>query len=283
MRRLLLIIIVTFLYTSCSCGGVKQNLHNRKDRSVASTNVCAQQIAEEKKEPRKVNVDNLEIPVCKESLCSQILVRNGYILSYNKDTRNCNWVAYELTRSEAYGTVPRDPNFYEDIEVGNPRATADDYKGSGWSRGHMAPAADMKWSSSAMSQSCLYTNICPQDAKLNGGAWESVERRCRSLAKTYGSVYIVCGPLYSDNVRRIGGNDVCVPDFFFKVVLVPTQDTYSCIGFIFPNEPISADMKQDYVVSVDEVERTMGMDFFSKLPNSIENDIEARISWELLN
>lgn len=225
----------------------------------------------------------LEIPIVSKPLSSQILKRDGYVLSYNPDTRNCNWVAYELTREESNGEIPRDKNFYEDFDVARPRATKDDYKGSGWSRGHMAPAGDMKWSENAMYQSCLFTNICPQDASLNSDAWESVEKKCRSLAKQKGRVFIVCGPLYNGPIRTIGANNVRVPDSFFKVILVPDGQSYSCVGFIFPNEPVAAAQKNEYAFCVDDVEKICGMDFFSKLPDTIENDIESKISWSLVN
>lgn len=274
------------LCVSCSYGNTKQSLHNRQDKNRESDLSTLQtQSVSSSKSISKDSIIALEIPTVSKRVSSQILKREGYILSYNSDTKNCNWVAYELTREEANGQVPRDNNFYEDSDVQCPRATKEDYKGTIWSRGHMAPAGDMKWSEKAMSQSCLLTNICPQDATLNNGAWESIERRCRLLAKQYGKVYIVCGPLYNQNgpIRTIGLNQIRVPDSFFKVILVSDGQSYSCIGFMFPNEQITAAQKNDYVFSVDKIEEICGMDFFSKLPDIIEDSIESGIPWSLVN
>lgn len=276
--------VFMLLCLSCTCGNTKQNLHNRRDKVTISN--CTKTLAQPELTYGSIlkELDTaLEIPIVSKPISSQILERDGYVISYNSDTRNCNWVAYELTRDEANGEVPRDNNFYEDFDVATPRATKDDYKGSGWSRGHMAPAGDMKWSENAMYQSCLFTNICPQDATLNNGAWESVERQCRSLAKQKGQVYIVCGPLYNGTIRTIGPNKIRIPDSFFKVILVPDEQSYLCIGFIFPNEQITAAQKNNYAFSVDKVEEICGMDFFSKLPDIIEDSIESEISWSLLN
>lgn len=274
---------ILVICVSCSCGSTRQRLHSRPDKLETSGGSLYQTSSKSTYKRELKKKASLEIPIDNRAVSSQILQRDGYVLSYNSDTRNCNWVAYELTGEEANGEIPRDKNFYEDLEVSRPRATKDDYKGSGWSRGHMAPAGDMKWSQNAMSQSCLFTNICPQDASLNGGAWESVERKCRSLAKQKGRVYIVCGPIYDGPIRTIGPNNVRVPDYFFKVILVPEGQSYSCVGFIFPNEPVAAAQKREYVFSVDDVEQICGMDFFSKLPDSIENAIESDISWSLVN
>lgn len=279
--------ISTFAFTlfciSCTFGNTKQNLHNRRDKVFISNSVTAYARPESAYGIIKESITALEIPIVNKPISSHILERDGYVISYNSDTRNCNWVAYELTREEANGEVPRDNNFYEDIDVDIPRATKEDYKGSGWSRGHMAPAGDMKWSENAMYQSCLLTNICPQDATLNNGAWESIERQCRSLARQKGHVYIVCGPLYNHDgpIRTIGLNKVRVPDSFFKVVLVSDGQSYSCVGFMFPNVPITAAQKNDYVFSVDKIEEICGMDFFSKLPDMLEDSIESRFSWPL--
>ena len=269
MLRFYLTLFLSILCVSCNNGGIKNSLHSRQDKTC---NNGQQEIT-----------SFLEIPVDKCLSNSQILTREGYVLSYNSDTRNCNWVAYELTKEEVEGEVSREKQFFEDLEVREPRATNRDYKGSGWSRGHMAPAGDMKWSKGAMYQSCLLTNICPQDASLNTGAWESVERKCRSLAKQKGKVYIVCGPLYNGHIRTIGANQIRVPDSFFKVILVPEGRSYSCVGFIFPNKPVPAAEINDYALCVNDVEQICGMDFFSNLPDVIEDEIESVIPWILVN
>ncbi len=97
----------------------------------------------------------------------QILRRTGYTTSYNSDTRNPNWVAWHLTKAHTYGSNQRkDEVFTEDTDV-SPRATNNDYYSSGYDRGHQCPAGDNKWDATAMRESFLFTNICPQNHNLN--------------------------------------------------------------------------------------------------------------------
>lgn len=217
----------------------------------------------------------LEIPAPLKNKPEQILQRMGYTVSYNKDTRLPNWVAWHLTADRLVGSAKRPQKaFHEDMDVAEPRATDWDYYNSRYDRGHMCPAGDNKWSKVAMLESFLFTNICPQNGNLNRGDWNELENMCRKWAKEYGDIYVVCGPiLYSGKHKTIGKNKVVVPEAFFKVVLC-TANTPKAIGFIYKNAAGNRP-KGDYVNTVDEVERITGIDFFPALPDKMENKIEA--------
>ncbi len=157
------------------------------------------------------------------------------------------------------------------------KLTRTDYTNSGYDRGHMAPAADMKWSEKAMEESFYMSNICPQDRKLNRDDWGSLEETCRGWARKYGTVYIACGPIYDKkSPKRIGRNKVAVPDRFFKVVLIYNRKKPQAMGFLFENKAHHRKL-ENYMVTVDEIEQITGLDFFSRLPDDIENKIEAEI------
>ena len=208
------------------------------------------------------------------SLPNQILVRMAYVTSYNNQTKCPNWVAWHLTSEHTDGPVRRSSAFYEDEEVPAPRATNEDYRGSGWSRGHLCPAGDNKWDAEAMSQSFSLINVCPQDASLNSGLWNSIEIDCRNWARRYRDIYIVCGPVfYKQEHELIGHNKVCVPEAFFKVVLCLNGKPKG-IGFVVKNNA-GARKKDLYYNSIDQVERITGYDFFPALPDSIEDKVEA--------
>lgn len=221
-----------------------------------------------------INVDAVEIPSYSEHVTEQIIKRKAYTLSYNKDTKCPNWVAWHLTAEHADGNISRDQSYYEDEDVPIPRATNDDYRGSGWSRGHMCPAGDNKWDEVAMRESNLLTNICPQDQSLNSGLWNSIEMDCRKWAKKYDDIYIVCGPIFFNREHEtIGANKVVVPEAFFKVILC-LQGKPKAIGYVVRNN--GGTKKRDlFVNTVDDVERITGIDFFPALPDSIENEVEA--------
>ncbi len=208
------------------------------------------------------------------------LERVGYTVSYNKETREPNWVAWRLTRDHAQGRVKREGmTFAEDDDVPEPRALLADYYASGYDRGHMCPAADCKWSEEAMRQSFLLTNVCPQDQNLNRGEWNDVEQLCREWAVRYGEVYIACGPVFQGRSprRRLGKGRVWVPDAFFKVVYCPS-DGGKAIGFLYRN----GDDRQTYdesVRSVDALEQLTGYDFFTALDDKVESRVEASADW----
>ena len=227
----------------------------------------------------------IEIPRFTRKRQSQVLVRLAYTTSYNKYMRCPNWVAWKLTADHTEGPyVRKGYRFHEDMDVPYPRAYYEDYKGSpyGMQRGHMCPAADNKWSDEAMDECHLLTNICPQYGQLNGGEWKDLEDACRDWARDYGCIYIVCGPIfYSDGPRLIGEHDIAVPDAFFKVVLRLGRNPQA-LGFIYPNDRCSGPMS-DFVMSVDEVEKTVGLDFFAALNDAVENKVERQAKLEKWN
>lgn len=230
-------------------------------------------------------LSGVEIPELQTDAPSQILEYTGHTLSYNKETRLPNWVAYELTEEEAQGENPRKDKFARDPQAEGPQGSKEDYRNSGWDRGHMAPAGDMKWSTTAMDETYYFTNICPQNHQLNNGDWKELEEKCREWAVKYGSIYIVCGPIITDNAHgRLGENQIVIPDKFYKVVLIQKDGKYQGAGFIFANLP-KRDSKistkpgpdrplESYMVSIDQVEAATGTDFFSKLPDTMENTVE---------
>lgn len=225
--------------------------------------------------PEKVVVvDAVEIPHFQKDVPEQIIKRIAYTVSYNKETKCPNWVAWYLSADHVDGEWARSNDYREDYDVPLPRATNDDYRGSSWSRGHMCPAGDNKWDDNAMSESFLLSNMCPQDRSLNSGLWNRVEIDCRRWAQKYGGVYIVCGPLfYNKEHEIIGTNKVVVPEAFFKVVLCLEKQP-KAIGFIVKNNE-GTKKKDQYVNTIDDVERITGMDFFPALPDDIENEVEA--------
>ena len=128
----------------------------------------------------------------------------------------------------------------------------------------------------AMAESFCLINVCPQNASLNSGLWNSIEIDCRNWAKRFQDIYIVCGPVfYRQDHEVIGANEVYVPEAFFKVVLC-LNGTPKGMGFVVKNT--AGTKKRDlYYNSIDQVERITGMDFFPSLPDDIEVEIESKL------
>ena len=188
-----------------------------------------------------------EMPASLKDRPEQILRRVGYTASYNRQTKNPNWVAWHLTKDHTRGNHQRAQEvFSEDEDVRLPRATDQDYYNS------------------------RYDNH-----GLNKYEWNDMEILCRDWARKYGAVDIVCGPLYGkpETQKTIGKNKVWVPDAFFKVILC-RRGTPKAIGFVYRNEGRKQVM-EEAVRTVDEVERLTGIDFFPSLEDETERKVEA--------
>ncbi len=227
------------------------------------------------KTPKKADQpQKLEIPKITVSVNEKVVNHIGYTVNFNSKWNIPNWVAYELTREEVAGVEPRAKNFLPDPDIYD-CPTTDDYKDSGYDRGHMAPAGDMKWSAQAMNESFYLSNICPQNHNLNGGDWKALEEHLRTMATQYDKVYIACGPIVSASPKTIGVyHKITVPDAFFKAVLRQKGDSWSAIGFMFPNQAGHKKLSK-YAMSIEDLQIITDIDFFVALPDSIEEIIES--------
>ncbi len=230
-----------------------------------------------------LNENKIEIPLPLENTSEQILYRKGYTLSYNKDHKIPNWVAWHLTAEHTTGPFRRPTSaWHEDMQVPYPRALIADYRESGWTRGHMCPAGDNKWDQEAMYDTFLLSNCCPQNGNLNSGDWNQIEMSCRRWAEKFGDIYIVCGPiLFRQAHETIGPNKVVVPEAFFKVVLC-LNGIPKGIGFICRNTD-GGQNRDFYVNSIRQVERITGMTFFPSLSQEIEAQVKDKANlgeWE---
>lgn len=205
---------------------------------------------------------------------STYINHHAYSLSYDENTEQAKWVAYKLESSELIPNNKRTNRFYTDTLVSSFTANNEDYKYSGYDRGHLAPAADMVWNKQAMRESFYYSNISPQLPAFNRGIWKVLEMKVRELAITHGSLYITCGPIFSNSDITIGKNEVVIPTHFYKTLLVYNSEGKQSIGFIFPHKKCQGDIF-DFAVTVDSVEKITGLDLYYKLPNREENEIES--------
>ncbi|MBD5340789.1 MAG: DNA/RNA non-specific endonuclease [Bacteroides sp.] len=272
MKQRIWIVLLLVFCVGLVCFGA-YSLCSTKHEPEVSTAAAADQ-----KAPHIAGLDRVKaLPSVESQECEY----EGFRLSFNKHNRTPNWVAWELLGSETYGESSRSNKFWQDPDVeGCP--TTNDYRNSGYDRGHMCPAADQKWSQKAMEDCFVMANMCPQDHALNAGAWNTLEGRERDWARRDSALVIVAGPIYSAEDRQTIGGGVLVPGAFFKVILAPYLEQPRAIAFVYPNMSAPGNM-QNYVVTVDEVEKLTGLDFFSALPDDIENEVESKSSFREWN
>jgi len=209
------------------------------------------------------------------STTGQVIHHRHFSLSYSEVHEQAEWVAYILMRERLEMPWQERPDrFEEDPQVTTGSATWADYLRSGYDRGHLAPAADLAFSEEAITESFLMSNISPQARDFNAGIWRELEENTRNWAKKYKKLYIVTGPVLTENIKgEIGKNEISIPGYFYKVILDLSEPELKAIAFLLPNS-ISYEPLYEYAVSIDEVEQLTGIDFF---PELMTDELEARL------
>ena len=205
-----------------------------------------------------------------KGVSNQVINYQAIRVNFNPSLRIPNCVAYELTATMVDMTDAPDHenrknyNYAKDSNVKSCPENWE-YRGSGYSRGHMAPAMDMRWDKTTMTQCFYMTNMCPQDTKLNNDHWRVLEEKVHRWAKRDKCLMVYTGPIMGKNPKMIGKNkqNIAVPDAFFKVVYAPEQGR--AIAFIYDNCPCPGNISK-YAVTVAEVERRTGLTFSSSIP-----------------
>ncbi len=220
----------------------------------------------------------------------KIIHHLAFSLSYNEQHEQADWVAHIISPNVKNRSFSRTNDFREDPTVKTGSSTEKDffikslkpdstyeYDGFGYDRGHLAPSADFRWSQQAMSESYYYSNMSPQLPEFNREIWANLESFIREyVGESNEKVYVVTGGILNNNLKKIerGVNKVSIPEKFYKVVLDYVGDSISAIGFIIPNKQTDYPVIS-YAVTVDEVEKQSGIDFFPALDDEIENKLES--------
>lgn len=203
----------------------------------------------------------------------QIISRKGFSVGYSFKYRQAVWTSYILTEENLQKKqVKRGASFRVDPAVKYAPVRPKDYAGTGYDKGHLAPAADMTWSVQSMENSFFMSNISPQIPGCNRGIWKRVEKQVRSWALREKKLCVITGPVFLDTEKRLGKSSIPVPTAFYKVVLDLTPPM-KMIAFLIPNEP-SKKRIYFFMVPVDKVEEVTGYDFFSALDDELENALE---------
>ncbi|MEL7120860.1 MAG: DNA/RNA non-specific endonuclease [Bacteroidota bacterium] len=235
--------------------------------------------------PRTEVVDyNQQDDFLPTTIDGRIVHHKYYSLSYNEKHEQAEWVAYVLTEERLNRPwVDRPDYFNPDPKVRSTSAEWEDYKNSGYDRGHLVPAADMAFSEEAIKETFYMSNISPQSRNFNQGIWRELEELTRSWAKKYDELYVVSGPVFTQPIKgKIGkATKVSVPAAYFKVLLDIKDPEYKGIAFVLPNE-VSYDPLYKFAMSIDEAEEVTGLNFFPDLMEpEYEKEIEANFNIDL--
>lgn len=238
-------------------------------------------------EPGGVGADSAMMPECSVNEVytlmpapvegELILRRTGYSVSFNCTHKLANWVSYVLTAEETNSKVKRKNLFAADTMAKSCLVVPDDYKRSGYDKGHLAPSADMCWSLLSMRESFYMTNMAPQKPRFNRGMWKRLEDQVRDWAVENDSVLVVTGPVLKAGLPQLDRNSISIPEAFYKVILGQNGPGLKVMAFVMDNKRLTGELSE-YAVSVDSVENLTGLDLFSDMPDDTESLIESTVN-----
>ncbi|MBN2275600.1 MAG: DNA/RNA non-specific endonuclease [Bacteroidales bacterium] len=206
----------------------------------------------------------------------ELPVKHSYFtLSYNEGNELASWAAYALTpeMAKAEGTVKEKYN--DDPLVSTNSSSKKDYKTGGFVMAQLVPAEDMLLDLNKASETYYMSNIVPQKIGFNKYLWKGLEQLVNAWAKEGNTLYITAGPVLADGpFGTFGDNKVAIPLRYYKVILDLNGER--AVGFIFRNNTSSGTI-QSYAVSVDEVEKNTGIDFFMNVHDELEEKLESTL------
>lgn len=225
------------------------------------------------------------IPECNSSEHDHEYEEGYFELCYEENYEQPMFVSYQLTKEQMNNSnLKRNDNFREDSRISTGSATLADYKGSGYSRGHLAKRGDFAWSKEAQDSTFLMSNMSPQEQNyFNGGIWLKVEDAVTEIGKKYDYVYVVTGPILDKtNFKTIGSNKVAVPDDFYKIAVFVDNEKIvgSFVVIMSQTNKLASSAKSlnwdddRFIVSIKDIEKRTGIDFFKLLDDDVENYLE---------
>jgi endonuclease G, mitochondrial len=203
-----------------------------------------------------------------------IVKHNGFTLEYLPKFEQAKWVFEVLTKDHLQNPViERSGSFKQDLSIPGSSATPKEYSHTGYDKGHLAPAADMKWSAAAMHDCFYMSNMSPQKPSFNRGIWGKLEDEVRKWALEKDTLYVISGGILHEGLKTIG-NHIAVPDSFYKVIL--DLKHHQGIGFVLRNEGSTLPLNS-FEITIDSVESLTGIHFFPALPDDLKKKLEATI------
>jgi endonuclease G len=207
----------------------------------------------------------------------RLLNNTGYMVGYSDALGDPLWAAYHVRDTEVHEPPPRPDEFSVDNRTAA-RVESELYNRSGYDRGHMAPnfAIATHYGRAAQEETFQMSNVCPQKHSLNAGLWKALEQKiATNYPGRFGEVWVVAGPIFNEHPARLKRR-VAIPDAFYMIIVDESDGRVRAESFIFPQEPVSAQL-DSYLVTISEIERRTGLDFFSEIPADAQRTLESHL------
>ena len=207
----------------------------------------------------------------------RIIDRGHFKVGWSDSLRHPVWCAYHVVPDVRHDCDKR-PGFTRDHAIASaPRP--DDYKNSGYDRGHMVPnyAITTRYGLEEQKKTFMMSNIAPQTPALNRGVWRDVEHRIAELwTARYGEIWVIVGCLSNPNGgEKLPGTDIDVPTGFYQLIVAQEGLDVRMMAMLF-NQRISwHEWAARNLITVDELEQLTGLDFNPDLPGFIQEPLEA--------
>jgi endonuclease G len=221
----------------------------------------------------QIGAQGLEAGSLPWSQCPIILKHTHYKVCYQNEGKIAVFTAHLLNRRLMSGNTKRTNNYRSNPQLTNPVGSGD-YARTGFDRGHLVPAADMKINRQAMSETFFMSNMAPQRPGFNRGVWQSIEKAVRRAIQKNGEALVITAPVLRPGLPQLASK-VAIPEWFYKILYWPQQKV--AIGFLIQNKGHSGQNYRDFQVTVDEIEAMTGLDFFSQLPDNLEDAMESEL------
>jgi endonuclease G, mitochondrial len=197
-------------------------------------------------------------------------------VSYNREHKLADWVFYSLSSFELQNCFSRSGSFRQDPALPEEEsASLDDYRGSGYDRGHLSPVADNKWSREAMAETFLLSNVIPQPPSFNRGIWSQLEELVRAWAMKEEGLWVATGGVLKRGLPTIGPNRISVPESFFKV-LVTKGPNPKALALMLPGS--ASGNLSSFALSIHSLEEITGLNFMAGIEGRERRRLEEGVN-----
>ena len=261
-------------------GSVRKESQKIVDKVKDFVDIVVTKLQEEDSSSRPANDNRLEVPA--EIIGHQIVEHAGYTLSWNRKMLAADWVAYTLTADNLNNPVTsREGEIFKKDPMIQSCPEDSDYKGVGnlrphpSARGHLKPASDARYSITDMEDTFYLSNCCIQFQFFNSGIWLTAENAVRDSARITGKVYVVTGPVMTDGPYEKFKDKLNIFKSFYKALLVTDGNNVQTIALLIPQDANRKNSLSTYAMSIDELEKITGIDFFPNLEDTVEEQTES--------
>ena len=218
-----------------------------------------------------------------------VITNVAYVVGYDETRKDPIWVAYKLVKHDPPFKLPRPASTYFMDPHTKSKVPQNGYShdpksqligNKKWAHGHMAAndAIAKAFGEDAQLATFKMSNMCPQAPRLNGGKWKVLEGKEHKYAQKFGEVWTVCGPIFSTHLATLS-EGVEVPSAYYKILIRKDGAKLTAMAVQFEFFPKLGENSilylKNHLVSIDDLEKLTGLDFFSALPATVENDLEA--------